>query len=235
MRVFRHIWLIAFPSSSLSTAPVNANPRKQPRQARAKATVDALLEATAQVLLTHGYEGATTARVAERAGVSVGSLYQYFPNKEALVAALIERHAGQIIALMEQALSSPDAATLEGGLRALIRTGLDTQRIAPQLHKILNEQVPRVGRMAEVMDTGRKITALLEAYLKKHTARLPPGRDPALAALMVETALESLCHMAVIHHPERLTGGAMETEIYELISGYLIPPPGVSAVPGRTD
>ena len=67
-------------------------PRKRPRQARSKATVDTILEATARVLVKHGFDGLSTNAVAAGAGVSIGSLYQYFQNKEALVLALIERH-----------------------------------------------------------------------------------------------------------------------------------------------
>ena len=67
--------------------------RKRPRQERARVTVDALLDATAQVLIKDGYDGLSTNRVAAVAGVSVGSLYQYFPSKEALVAALLDRYS----------------------------------------------------------------------------------------------------------------------------------------------
>jgi AcrR family transcriptional regulator len=66
-------------------------PRKLPTQDRSKQLVDSLLSATAKILVRLGYEGLTTNRVAEEAGVSVGSLYQYFPNKESLIAALIQR------------------------------------------------------------------------------------------------------------------------------------------------
>ena len=72
-------------------------PRRLPRQQRSQALFDAILEATAQVLVEHGYAGANTNLIAERAGVSVGSLYQYFPNKDALVAALHERHAENVV------------------------------------------------------------------------------------------------------------------------------------------
>ena len=67
-------------------------PRKRPRQARSKATVDTILDATTRVLVKQGFDGLSTNAVAAAAGVSIGSLYQYFPNKEALVLALIERH-----------------------------------------------------------------------------------------------------------------------------------------------
>ena len=74
------------------------NPRKLASQERSRATVDALLEATTRVLLKEGYDRASTNRIAEVAGVSIGSLYQYFPSKEALVAAVIDRHQQEISA-----------------------------------------------------------------------------------------------------------------------------------------
>jgi AcrR family transcriptional regulator len=200
---------------------VETNPRKLPRQARSRATVDALLEAAAQVLVEHGYEKATTARVAERAGVSVGSLYQYFPSKEALVAALIEHHAGEMVQVAEEAFAGLGDASLEDGLRAIIRVGVDTHRISPALHKILFEQVPRVGRIAEVMDTNRRITELIERFLRAHARRLPRGMQPAVAAVILETALEALTHKAVTERPDLLKAGLLERELYQLATGYL--------------
>ena len=201
---------------------VDANPRKLPRQARSRATVDAVVTAAAQVLIAHGYEGATTARVAERAGVSVGSLYQYFPNKESLIAVLIERHADKIVEIMEQALSDPANATLDDGLRAIIRAGTSAHHLDPKLHKILNEQVPRSGRLAKAMDTSRQITRTLERFLRAHAREMRPGCDPAIAAVVIETALEALSHKAVIDRRDLLANGVIEREMYELIAGYVL-------------
>ena len=75
------------------SAEVPEAPRKRPTQRRARATVDAILLAAAHILKTEGGEHASTNRIAELAGVSIGSLYQYFPNKESVIAALRERHA----------------------------------------------------------------------------------------------------------------------------------------------
>src|ERR1700733_5846515 len=79
-------------------------PRKKPRQGRSQATVDAILVATARVLCATGYDRASTNRIALAAGVSVGSLYQYFPSKEALVAALVERHIDEMTSLVRTKL-----------------------------------------------------------------------------------------------------------------------------------
>ncbi len=109
-------------------------PRKKPVQARSKVTVGAILEATAQVLVDRGFDRTTTDAIAERAGVSIGTLYQYFPNKEALVDALIKAHAEELLTVVETALQGCAQASLEATLRALVRAGLDAHRVNPPLH-----------------------------------------------------------------------------------------------------
>lgn len=211
---------------------VRALPRKAPVQERSRAMVEAILEATVRVLLSRGYQGTTTIRVAERAGVSVGSLYQYFPNKEALVATLVDRHAAAMMACAERALAEADHDDPESAIRALVRAGVDAHRIAPELHKVLIEQVPRVGRLAEVMDTSRKITALLERYLAQHRARLKV-KDVRLAAFVVETVVEALTHRAVIERPELAGTARLEKETSALLAGYLFEPPSRPSRPRR--
>lgn len=205
---------------------IDANPRKLPRQARSKATVDAVVTAAAQVLIEQGYEGATTMRVAERAGVSIGSLYQYFPNKESLIVVLIERHADRIVEIMEKALGDPANVTLADGLRAIIRAGTSAHHLDPTLHKILNEQIPRVGRLAKAMDTISQITRAIERFLRAHASEMRPGLDPGLAAVVIETTLEALSHRAVIERRDLLAGGLIEREIFSLIGGYVLRPDG---------
>jgi AcrR family transcriptional regulator len=214
----------AFAEAPMALQSVDTNPRKLPRQARSKATVDAVITAAAQVLIERGYEGTTTAHVAERAGVSVGSLYQYFPNKEALIAVLIERHADEIVRIMQRTLSDPANATLEDGLRAIIRAATSAHHLDPTLHKILNEQVPRVGRLAKAMDSSRQITRLIERFLRAHASEMKPGLDPAVAAVVVETALEALSHKAVIARRDLLADGLIGREMFSLVSGYVLRP-----------
>ncbi len=73
------------------------SPRKKPQQQRSRVTIDTIYEATIQVLLAGGLDKITTIQVADRAGVSVGSVYQYFPNKSALLAAVVRRHVGDVV------------------------------------------------------------------------------------------------------------------------------------------
>lgn len=205
----------------MSPEPIDANPRKMPRQSRSKATVEAILTGAAQVLVEHGYEGATTARVAERAGVSVGSLYQYFPNKEALVAALVERYADGLVALMRQALADPNNAMLEDGMRAIIGVGIDAHRVSPVLHKVLSEQVPRIGRLAKVMDTHSRIAKEIESYLRCQADQMARQREPATTAIVVETIMEALVDKAVLECPQLLDDGVVKSEILDVVMAYL--------------
>src|SRR5690242_4040434 len=95
---------LAFGAPPVATQPLTA-PRKRASQQRSRALVDALIEATARILVRDGFDRASTNRIAAAAGVSVGSLYQYFPSKEALVAAVIERHNRELLQVVRDALA----------------------------------------------------------------------------------------------------------------------------------
>ena len=94
--------------------------RKQPQQARSQATVDAIFDATIQVLLAEGLQRLTTIRVAERAGVSVGTLYQYFPQKQALLFAVLQRHLERVVRAIEDATASAHNACLSTMVKAVV-------------------------------------------------------------------------------------------------------------------
>src|SRR5215831_15167776 len=108
------------------------NPRKQASQQRSRATVDALIEATARILVREGFDKASTNRIAEQAGVSVGSLYQYYPSKEALVAAVIERHNRDLMQVVRAALADIAALTLEQAIRRIVTAAIDAHRLDPR-------------------------------------------------------------------------------------------------------
>src|SRR5215510_12865250 len=104
---------------------LRTNLRKSASQARSRVTVDALLGATARILVKDGYDRASTNRIAHVAGVSIGSLYQYFPSKEALVAALIDRHKQQIIQVLRDALIKVAMQPVEEAARELVKVMID--------------------------------------------------------------------------------------------------------------
>src|SRR5689334_15837534 len=126
------------------------NPRKHASQRRSRATVDTLIEATARILVREGFDKASTNHIAARAGVSVGSLYQYFPSKEALVAAVIDRHQQELREVVRGALTEFAALPLEQAVRKLVTAGIEGHRVDPKLHRVLAEQIPRTGKLEKV-------------------------------------------------------------------------------------
>jgi AcrR family transcriptional regulator len=200
--------------------PVKPTPRRKPRQERSKAMVEAILDATIRVLVARGYEGTTTIAVAERAGVSVGSLYQYFPNKEALVAAVAERQFARLLALGEEIFPTLDVSEPRSAVRTLVRAGIDAHRINPRLHKILTEQAPRIGRLKAALDTSKVTRALFAAWLRSGGQGLTT-RDPDVAAFVVEVVVEALTHRFVIERPNVITESELEREATDLVTAYL--------------
>src|SRR5512146_42152 len=114
------------------------NPRKRPSQARSRATVDALLEATARILVREGFDRASTNRIAEEAGVSIGSLYQYFPGKEALVGAVIDRHKQELREVAREVLAEIVTLPLEEAVGKLVVVAIAAHRVDPKLHRVLS-------------------------------------------------------------------------------------------------
>ena len=186
------------------TRKVRTNPRKSASQERSRATVDALLEATARVLINEGYDRASTNRIAEVAGVSIGSLYQYFPNKEALVAAVIDRHTQAISEATRDALVKAAARPIEVAARAFVSAGIDGHRVNPRLHGVLAEQIPRVGRLENIEANVREGYALVRGYLEAHREEIEVA-DLDLAAFVLVTVVEALTHAAVLRRPDILS------------------------------
>ena len=177
---------------------VRTNPRKTASQERSRLTVDALLEATARILVREGFDKASTNRIAEVAGVSVGSLYQYFPSKEALVAALIDRHNRQVMQAIQGELAEALKLSMEEAVRRLVSIAVKAHRIDPKLHRALTEQIPRVGRLENVEFFNRQYYVLFENYLKSRRGELSVT-DLGLAAFVCVTSIEALTHTAVLH------------------------------------
>jgi AcrR family transcriptional regulator len=197
-------------------------PRKSPRQTRSEATVAAILGATARILVREGWDRASTNRIAEVAGVSVGSLYQYFPSKEALVAALMDRHVDEASALLWAAADRLMGATLEVAVRGIVQLMIDVHRVDPLLHKVLHEEVPRGPQRERYAALEERALTLARAFLETHRAELR-DMDLDLAALIVAGTIESLTHGAVIHRPDLLADARLVDEISTLVLRYLRP------------
>ncbi len=198
-------------------------PRKHASQQRSRATVDALVEATARILVREGFDKASTNRIAEKAGVSVGSLYQYYPSKEALVAAVVDRHQQELMQVVRDALADVAGQPLEVAVRRLVTVAIEAHRINPRLHRVVAEQIPRTERLESVGAFNRETFALFKAYLERHKDELRPV-DPGLAAFVCVTSIEALTHTAVLHRPDVLSDkavGLLVDEATRLVVGYL--------------
>ncbi|MEO8808503.1 MAG: TetR/AcrR family transcriptional regulator [Burkholderiaceae bacterium] len=199
------------------------SPRKAPRQSRSLATVKAILDATARILVERGFAAVTTNAVAERAGVSVGSLYQYFPNKDALISALHARHSEQMMAVIQRALTKAMDATLDEALAGLIEATVEAHRVDSDLHRVLELQ-PSAMEMASlkgdylvVME--ERIVALLARHRSVITAP-----DLKLAAFMLMHSAHALIHAVVLERPRGVSLKAATQEIVRMMKGYLTQP-----------
>ncbi len=200
-------------------APSDTDRRRKPKQGRSKATVEAILEATAQVLVADGYDKASTNRIAKVAGVSIGSVYQYFGGKEALVTALAERHAAEMLDVMKAGLLDLLDAPLPEVARAIVRTMVKAHAVDPALHSVLNEQVPR-GR--DIQHLGAEIDAANELLLRflEHRRSELRVTDFEVASFVIVHTVEGLIHAAATERPEMLQDGRLEDALVDLLQRY---------------
>jgi AcrR family transcriptional regulator len=199
---------------------VRTSPRKRPRQQRGKDTVDSILEATARVLKHAGFDGLTTNAVAAKAGVSIGSLYQYFPNKEALVSALIERHCEEMNSAILAELTNVANLPIAQGARAVIELTFSAHAIDPALHRVLTEQVPRIGKLAKLRELDNISHRMVAGMLAARRDELAI-RDVELAAFVLVSAIESIVHRSALLYPDKLKDPRLLDEATLLVTRYL--------------
>jgi AcrR family transcriptional regulator len=197
-------------------APIKAL-KKQPRQARSRALVEAVIDAAAHILVEAGEAGLTTNHIAERAGVSIGSLYQYFPDKTAVLAALFERHHADIVAVFAQARLS--GCDLEADLRAIIDAAVAAHQVDPRLHEVLTACAPSLAPYVDFPAIREDLSSRFTAFFTGYAREIAP-HDPADAAFLAERTIESVVHGAVIYAPERLNAGLAD-DLARMLVGHL--------------
>ena len=197
----------------------STTPRKQPKQERSLATVEAILSATTHILTENGYDQLTTNRVAERAGVSIGSLYQYFPNKKALIFALAEHHANAMVQLAQHHLEELSDRTIPEVLRQIVKAALAAHAVNPKLHRVLHEQISH-SEVIQRLDEA-KTERLLQLFLLQCSDQLQP-KNLELAVFMVERTIRGLIHGAMIDRPELLKTEEFEQELMRMLLAYLV-------------
>jgi len=171
--------------------PANAviafEPRKTPVQARSTVTVEAISEATIQVLLSHGADRLTTTRVAQRAGVSVGTLYQYYPNKESLLFAVVENHLGKVAVKVEAACASACHKPLAEMIKEMVEAFVDAKMERADISVALYRVSANLGGPALLKRINQHWRKTVEAMLETaQDIKSPPDKfaiDIMLAAM----------------------------------------------------
>lgn len=183
--------------------------------------MDVLVSATARVLVSRGWAGTTTNHVAEKAGVSIGTLYEYFPSKEALAAAVVERHLEEAEARLEALAVSlaMETPTLEGLVRAIVTAMIDLHASSPKLHRVLFDEVPH-GQAVR-----KRVRAMEDQHARALAAILPalaPLAEPDVTARVVVELLEGLTHRWIItKDAELLSRERMQSELERLVLAYV--------------
>lgn len=177
--------------------------------------------------MREGYARLTTNRIAERAGVNIASLYQFFPNKEAIVVELERRHGERTDAAMKAALARPRGGDLESTLRALVEAYVAAQTIEPALQRAFTEEVPRLrGRRSATGGErcGADVTQLLAAFGVR-SQRLE------LAGWMLATICREVVYHGVLERGADTRSGALVDELVGMLAGWLRD--GRDEAPGR--
>jgi len=198
-------------------------PRKSPRQTRSQATVDAILDATARVLVERGHAATNTNLVAERAGVSVGSLYQYFPNKLALINALHARHSREMTLALEREFKPRDGEGLHATLARVIEAVMHAHQVDADLHRAF-EQCEDLGLIDDAHDEAHaKMQSVVRELLTAHRREITAG-NLDLAAFAVMHTVHALVHGTLRSRPAGVSVKASTREIVRLAYAYLTAP-----------
>ncbi len=198
--------------------------RKGPKQQRSKVTVTAILDATVRVLEQEGSDAATTSRIAEVAGVSVGTLYQYFANRDAILDALQDREFDRASEMMSRILSRGAYATDREVARAVIMALLELHGAAPTLHRLLVVEGLRVTPTERVQAFDMRIIAVVRSFLTLANVRIRRKNLDA-AAFVVYQAVRASMLACLLERPPGLDSETLVDEITDLVLRYLAADP----------
>lgn len=176
------------------TRRVRTESRKTPRQARASTTVEVVLQAAAHILERQGLAGFTTNAIAAKAGVSIGSLYQYFPSKEAILARLTSDLLARDRALFAERLAQTEGLSLEARAEAFVGAMLDAHDVERGLRAVLYESYPAVRRGDEVRALQALVIETSAALFASDPTFVASGRDPRAVAAALFFAVNGVMH-----------------------------------------
>jgi AcrR family transcriptional regulator len=192
--------------------------RKLPRQKRSTATVETILLAAARVLARESLEGFNTNRVAEVAGVSVGSLYQYFPNKSALVVALIERDHAALAEALERFLESTPRASLRDTLSGIAALLIEQQYGEPLYAAAIDHEERRLPQGARAQASDARFGAIAATFLARHREEISARLSPSAPRDLLVIARAMVDADALAGGPP---GADLEARVVRALYGYL--------------
>jgi AcrR family transcriptional regulator len=186
-----------FSASSMTDS--HSAPRKSPSQERSKRTVERILDAATRIFHEHGYSGATTNDIADEADVSIGSLYQYFPNKDAVLVALTQRHIESTTTELTNLLVElPSESELETILRTVVDF-LVSQHDLDDLHLLVMHQAPRTHEINVALERAK--SHLVELTSETLRARIMNPDKRGLIARMVVSTIDASVHDVILRQP----------------------------------
>jgi AcrR family transcriptional regulator len=178
-----------------------------------------VLDAVVRILKREGFSAVTTNRIAEVAGVSIGSVYQYFPDKQAIFVALHQRHIDQIDRMVESKLVEHAASSLDDLMRGMIEGMIEAHTADPELYQLLATEVPH--RADGTRDFAVRLHGAIRLALSAKAHELRKGRDPDKLVFVVTHMVESLSHGALFRRPPQLSLAAAKAEVVRAVLAYL--------------
>lgn len=194
--------------------------KKQPLQDRSRFMVKAIKEAATHILADQGLENFTTNAVAERAGVSIGSLYQYFGSKDVLLAEIKRDHFQELRDLFNRASRNLKTGQLEELVDAFIDASVQGHLLNPELHRALSDDRIHLP-ITENDDSDTSIGLKVEQALEEYRQQLRPGLDIQIATRLIYSVVEKTIHDAVLNEPNRLHQEQLVSELKLMILTYL--------------
>jgi AcrR family transcriptional regulator len=195
------------------------NPRKRPQQRRSRVTIDAIFEATIQVLLANGLDRITTIQIADRAGVSIGSLYQYFPNKRALMAAVVKRHVGEVVDITIAACASMHGKPIADMCATMMGAFVDAKTVRPEVSRALYLPSAAVNADAIVKEESSRCARAVHDMLL--TASDAKFEQPQLVSGVLIASVVGPTRATIEAGGDRRTFERLKVHLTALCVGYL--------------
>lgn len=201
------------------TSKARTSVRRRPKQRRARQTVEAVLDAVIRLLKRGGSEAITTNRIAEVAGVSIGSVYQYFPDKRAIFTALHQRHVDQIDRMVQTKLVEHAASSIEDLLRAMVEAMVEAHATDPELYESLMTEVPH--RADGTREFAVRLHGAFLLAISSRAHELKKHRDLDKVVFVVTHMVEALSHGAVLRRPATMSLTDAKEEVVRAVLAYL--------------